>query len=97
MRLTFTDQYPDKPPRVRFTSEMFHPNIFPDGTLCLDIIQDQWSPIYTTSTILTSIQSLLTDPNPNSPANPEAARLFRTDAKEYKKRVRRIASKSLEG
>jgi ubiquitin-conjugating enzyme E2 A len=97
LRLQFPEQYPSKPPKVRFTCEMFHPNVYADGTLCLDIIQDQWSPIYTTSTILTSIQSLLTDPNPNSPANPEAARLFRTDPKEYKKRVRRIASKSLEG
>ena len=35
---------------------MFHPNIFQDGTLCLDIIQDKWKPIFTVSTILTSIQ-----------------------------------------
>mmetsp|Transcript_8207 Transcript_8207/g.13259 ORF Transcript_8207/g.13259 Transcript_8207/m.13259 type:complete len:165 (+) Transcript_8207:180-674(+) len=97
LRLHFPDSYPSKPPKVRFTCEMFHPNVYSDGTLCLDIIQDQWSPIYTTSTILTSIQSLLTDPNPNSPANAEAAKLFTSDVKEYKKRVRSIASKSLEG
>jgi len=97
LRLQFPEQYPSKPPKVRFTCEMFHPNVYSDGTLCLDIIQDQWSPIYTTSTILTSIQSLLTDPNPNSPANPEAAKMFTSSPKEYKKRVRRIASKSLEG
>lgn len=36
----------------------------------------QWSPIYDISAILTSIQSLLCDPNPNSPANSEAARLY---------------------
>ena len=75
MRLTFNDQYPDKPPRVRFTSEMFHPNIYADGSICLDILQNQWSPIYDISAILTSIQSLLCDPNPSSPANSEAARL----------------------
>lgn len=56
LRLTFTEAYPEKPPRVRFTSEMFHPNVYTDGTLCLDIIQDKWSPIYTVNTILTSIQ-----------------------------------------
>ena len=96
LRLQFPDSYPTKPPRVRFTCEMFHPNVYPDGTLCLDIIQDQWSPIYTTSTILTSIQSLLTDPNPNSPANPDAAKLFSTDMKTYKRRVRKVAAKSIE-
>ena len=58
MRLTFNDQYPDKPPRVRFTSEMFHPNIYPDGTLCMDLIQDNWSPIYSVSLHVTSVGAL---------------------------------------
>lgn len=57
------------------------------------IIQDHWSPIYTVSTILTSIQSLLTDPNPASPANPEAAKLWASDKKEYRKRVRACVAK----
>ena len=70
--MTFGEQYPEKPPRIRFTSEVFHPNVYSDGTLCMDIIQDQWSPIHNVCTLLTSIQSLLTDPNPASPANPEA-------------------------
>eukprot|EP01097_Dermamoeba_algensis_P004822 TRINITY_DN309_c0_g1_i2.p1 TRINITY_DN309_c0_g1~~TRINITY_DN309_c0_g1_i2.p1 ORF type:complete len:159 (+),score=12.76 TRINITY_DN309_c0_g1_i2:73-549(+) len=97
LRLNFPDNYPDKPPKVRFTTEMFHPNIYSDGSLCLDIIQDKWSPIYSVSTILTSIQSLLTDPNPASPANPEAAQLFMKDKKEYKKKVRRYAQKTVDG
>jgi ubiquitin-conjugating enzyme E2 A len=75
---------------------MFHPNIFPDGTLCLDIIQDKWKPIYTVSTILASIQSLLCDPNNDSPANVDAARLLASDPREYKRRVRRLVSKSIE-
>ena len=77
LRVSFPEQYPVKPPKVRFTCEMFHPNVYADGTLCLDIIQDQWSAIYTVGTILTSIQSLLTDPNPASPANPDAAKVSR--------------------
>ena len=96
LRLQFPDQYPEKPPRVRFVTEMFHPNIFPDGTLCLDIIQDKWKPIYTVGTILMSIQSLLTDPNNDSPANVDAARLLKSDPKAYKKQVRRLAQKSVE-
>ena len=71
LRMQFPDQYPDKPPRVRFVTEMFHPNIFADGSLCLDIIQDKWKPIYTVATILSSVQSLLCDPNTESPANQE--------------------------
>eukprot|EP00695_Tsukubamonas_globosa_P000841 TRINITY_DN1773_c0_g1_i1.p2 TRINITY_DN1773_c0_g1~~TRINITY_DN1773_c0_g1_i1.p2 ORF type:complete len:142 (+),score=1.16 TRINITY_DN1773_c0_g1_i1:94-519(+) len=79
LRLTFPESYPDKPPKVRFQCDIYHPNVFTDGTLCLDIIQDKWSPIYTISTILTSIQSLLCDPNVSSPANPEASQMYQTD------------------
>ena len=96
LKLTFPETYPDKPPRVRFTGEVFHPNVFADGNLCLDIIQDKWSPVYSVASILTSIQSLLTDPNPNSPANPEAAQLYRTDKKLYNRRVRKCVERSLE-
>jgi len=70
--------------------------VYADGTLCLDIIQDQWSPIYSVASILTSIQSLLTDPNPASPANPEAAHMYNTNRKEYNRRVRRVAQKTVE-
>ena len=96
LRLTFPDQYPDRPPRVRFTCDIFHPNVYPDGSICLDIIQDLWKPIYTVDMLLTSIQSLLTDPNVSSPANVDAARLYRSDMKQYKRRVRRMAAKTIE-
>ncbi|KAJ7567481.1 hypothetical protein O6H91_02G149900 [Diphasiastrum complanatum] len=96
LRLTFGEHYPAKPPRVRFTSEVFHPNVYNDGTLCMDIIQDAWSPCHNVCTILTSIQSLLTDPNPSSPANPEAAHLYQTDLQAYNRRVRQCVRKSLE-
>jgi ubiquitin-conjugating enzyme E2 A len=97
LRMTFGEQYPEKPPRVRFTSEVFHPNVYSDGTLCMDIIQDQWSPIHNVCTLLTSIQSLLTDPNPSSPANQEAAQLFTEDKSSYNRKVRRLAQKTIEG
>ncbi len=95
LRLQFKANYPQEPPKVRFVSRMFHPNIFKDGSLCLDIIQKEWSPIYTVSTILTSIQSLLQDPNPNSPADKEAAKLFLENRKAYNRMVRKCVEESL--
>lgn len=62
----------------------------------MDMIQDQWSPCHNICSILTSVQSLLTDPNPASPANPEAARLLTQSVAEYNRKVRRIAQKSVE-
>lgn len=96
LRMTFTERYPEKAPRVRFTSEVFHPNVYTDGSICLDTLAEQWKPIHNVCTVLTSVQSLLTDPNCASPANPEAASLYQADRPAYNKRVRRIAQKSIE-
>ncbi|KAL5975465.1 Ubiquitin-conjugating enzyme E2 2 [Asimina triloba] len=94
LTLQVTEDYPNKPPTVRFVSRMFHPNIYADGSICLDILQNQWSPIYDVAAILTSIQSLLCDPNPNSPANSEAARMFSENKREYNRRIREIVEQS---
>ncbi|KAL8528311.1 hypothetical protein ACS0TY_005934 [Phlomoides rotata] len=94
LTLQFSEDYPNKAPVVRFISRMFHPNIYADGSICLDILQNQWSPIYDVAAILTSIQSLLYDPNPNSPANSEAARLYSENKREYNRKVREIVEQS---
>lgn len=52
----FEEQYPNKPPGVKFISQMFHPNVYGTGELCLDILQNRWSPTYDVAAILTSIQ-----------------------------------------
>ena len=54
----------------------------------------RWSPTYDVSAILTSIQSLLSDPNPNSPANSMAAQLFKENRREYEKRVKACVEQS---
>jgi ubiquitin-conjugating enzyme E2 A len=92
--LTFDDSYPNKPPTVKFLSRMYHPNVYANGELCLDILQNRWSPTYDVAAILTSIQSLLHDPNPNSPANAEAAQLYRENMKEYIRRVKATVEES---
>lgn len=52
----FEEQYPNKPPAVKFISTMFHPNVYTTGELCLDILQNRWSPTYDVAAVLTSIQ-----------------------------------------
>ena len=79
---------------MKFVTKMFHPNIYADGQICLDILQNQWSPIYNVAAILTSIQSLLSDPNPASPANSEASRIYTENRREYDKRVRAVVEAS---
>ncbi|KAI1616706.1 ubiquitin-conjugating enzyme E2 2 [Exophiala viscosa] len=94
--MQFEEAYPNKPPGVKFVSQMFHPNVYGTGELCLDILQNRWSPTYDVAAILTSIQSLLNDPNTSSPANVEASNLYKDNRKEYTKRVRETVEKSWE-
>ncbi|KAK4080381.1 hypothetical protein Trihar35433_1486 [Trichoderma harzianum] len=94
--MQFEEQYPNKPPQVKFISQMFHPNVYATGELCLDILQNRWSPTYDVAAVLTSIQSLLNDPNTGSPANVEASNLYKDNRKEYTKRVRETVERSWE-
>ena len=92
--IEFSDDYPNKAPKVRFVTKMFHPNIYNDGSICLDILSHMWSPVYDVSSILTSIQSLLTDPNINSPANNTAAVMYNQNYQEYVNRVKSVVEQS---
>ncbi|GJW71808.1 uncharacterized mitochondrial protein-like protein [Tanacetum coccineum] len=56
MALNFSEDYPNKPPVVRFVSPMFHPNIYADGSICFDILQNQWKLVYDVAAILISVQ-----------------------------------------
>ncbi|XP_060193993.1 ubiquitin-conjugating enzyme E2 2-like [Lycium barbarum] len=94
LTLQFTEDYPNKPPRVRFISRMFHPNIHADGSIFLDTLQNQWSLLYDVAAILTSIQSLLCDPNPVFSANAVAAHLFGVNKRVFNRKVREIVEQS---
>lgn len=107
--LTFSKDYPVKPPKMKFVTEIWHPNISKTGDVCISILHDpgedrygyerpeeRWLPIHTVETIMVSVISMLADPNDESPANLDAAKEWRESRDDFKRKVARCVKKSQE-
>lgn len=79
-----TLDYPFKPPKMKFDTKVYHPNISSQtGAICLDILKDNWTPVLTLKTSLISLQSLLFDAQPNDPQDAEVAKHYLADRKSF--------------
>lgn len=76
LSLEFPNSYPYTAPVVKFITPCFHPNVDLSGAICLDILKEKWSALYDVRTILLSIQSLLGEPNNDSPLNAQASQMW---------------------
>lgn len=79
LELFLPAEYPMAPPKVRFLTRIYHPNVDKLGRICLDILKDKWSPALQIRTVLLSIQALLSAPNPDDPLDNDIAALWVAD------------------
>ncbi|KAF2703056.1 ubiquitin-conjugating enzyme [Pleomassaria siparia CBS 279.74] len=106
--LKFPKDYPLAPPSMRFLVDVWHPNVYQNGSVCISILHppgddpnhyeqasERWSPIQSVEKILISVMSMLAEPNDESPANVEAAKMWREKRADYEKIVRDNVRKSL--
>ena len=77
LELFLPEGYPMEPPKVRFLTKIYHPNIDKLGRICLDILKDKWSPALQIRTVLLSVQALLSSPEPDDPLDTNVAEHFK--------------------
>lgn len=77
--------YPFYPPKMRFMTKIWHPNISSvTGAICLDILGDQWAAALTIRTVLLSLQALLSAPEPNDPQDGVVAKQYLSNLQMFK-------------
>ena len=104
--INFPKEYPNKPPKLIFTSNMYHPNIYSNGSVCISIlhegvdqygyesVNERWNPSQSVSTVLMSILSMLGYPNFDSPANVDASKEWKDSVDTYKKKIYKLVAES---
>lgn len=95
LHVELPDNYPYKSPSIGFVNKIFHPNIdIASGSICLDVINSTWSPLYDLLNIVEwMIPGLLKEPNGSDPLNNEAATLQLRDKKLYEEKIKEYISK----
>jgi len=96
LMIEFSEDYPNKPPKCKFNPVLFHPNIYPSGTVCLSILNEDadWKPSLSVKQILLGIQELLGNPNVGSPAQAEPYLMYKDHRDQYIEKVKAQAKEN---
>ncbi|KAJ3773130.1 ubiquitin-conjugating enzyme/RWD-like protein [Lentinula raphanica] len=100
--------YPLSPFKMKFEPPLFHPNIYPDGNVCISILHtpgddptmyeqasERWSPVQSVEKVILSVISMLAEPNLESGANIDCCKLYRDNRQEYERLVRESIKEQL--
>ncbi|KCV68542.1 ubiquitin-conjugating enzyme E2 N [Fonticula alba] len=93
LELFLPENYPLSPMKILFSTPIYHPNINRLGKICLDILDSKWTPALRISSVLLSIQQLLSSPNPDDPLDNTVAQHWRENLEDAHKTAREWTNK----
>jgi ubiquitin-conjugating enzyme E2 G1 len=104
--IVFPKTYPIKPPTVTFDKDIWHPNVYTNGKVCISILHEgvdqygyessmeRWNPSHGVESIMISINSMLADPNYESPANISVSKMARENKEKLENKIFDLVLKS---
>ncbi|XP_027468001.2 ubiquitin-conjugating enzyme E2 T isoform X3 [Zalophus californianus] len=97
LEVSIPERYPFEPPQIRFLTPIYHPNIDSAGRICLDVLKlppkGAWRPSLNIATVLTSIQLLMSEPNPDDPLMADISSEFKYNKPVFLKNARQWTEK----
>eukprot|EP01100_Stratorugosa_tubuloviscum_P000335 TRINITY_DN106_c0_g1_i1.p1 TRINITY_DN106_c0_g1~~TRINITY_DN106_c0_g1_i1.p1 ORF type:complete len:208 (+),score=123.02 TRINITY_DN106_c0_g1_i1:135-758(+) len=81
-------EYPFKPPKIKYATKVYHPNIKDDGTVCTAHLQEHWSPQMKLQDVLMTMRQLLGEPNINDPLEPAICEEYTKNKPEFERKAR---------
>lgn len=95
LELEIPDRYPFVPPRLKFITPVYHPNIDTQGRICMDLLKmppnGGWKPTISLENLVVAAQSLLGNPNPDDPLMIEIAEEYKFNKKEFERKAKKLA------
>lgn len=97
LEIKVPERYPFEPPKMRFLTPIYHPNIDNAGRICLDALKlppkGAWKPSLNIATVLSSIQLLMVEPNPDDPLMADISSEYKYNKQVYLEKAKRWTEK----
>lgn len=77
VNVDFSDNYPFKPPKIKFLTKIYHPNVKTDtGEICMQAIESKWVPTLNASFIAQAVMTLIRSPSADNALEVDIANKF---------------------